>query len=110
MTRLVEASRWVFFDVLATSAAAGAAVAMALREQLPAATIRSAPGSAPSDDERLPHLLHCRGAFAGATAAQTRDTIGAALRALDLLAGAGGEPRALVLFREDETDTTARAA
>jgi hypothetical protein len=110
MTRLVEASRWVFFDVLATSAATGAHVAMALREQLPAATIRSAPGSVPSDDERLPHLLHCRGAFAGATAAQARDSIGAALRTLEVLADTGGQARALVLFHEDETDTTVRAA
>jgi hypothetical protein len=110
MTRLVEASRWVFFDVHATSAATGAHVAMALRERLPTATIRSAPGSTPSDDERLPHLLHCRGAFAGATAEQARDSIGAALLALDVLAGAGGQARAIVLFREDETDTAVRAA
>ena len=110
MTRLVEASRWVFFDVLASSAATGAHVAMALREQLPTATIRSAPGSASSDDELRPHLLHCRGAFAGATAAQTRESIAAALGQLDVLAGTGAQARALVLFHEDESDRTVRAA
>ena len=110
MTRLVEASRWVFFDVLASSAATGAHVAMALRERLPAATIRSEPGSSPSDDELRPHLLHCRAAFAGATAEHTRESIAAQLGHLDALADTGAQARALVRFREDDSDRSVRAA
>lgn len=110
MARLVEASRWVVFDVAARSAATGAQVAMALRERLPSATIRSEPGRSPSGDALRPHLLHCRAAFAGASATQTREAISAALRDLEALAATGPQARALVRFRENDSERTAHAA
>jgi hypothetical protein len=108
MTRLVEAGRWVFFDVLAASAANGAHVAMALRERLPAATIRSEPDRSESKDPLYPHLLHCRACVAAQDAEHTQEAIAAALR--DLAALAGEQPRARVLFRESAPARTSRAA
>lgn len=108
MTRLVEAGRWVFFDVRAASAANGAHVAMELRERLPAATIRSEPDRSPSTDPQYPHLLHCRGCIAGQDAERTQEAIAAALR--DLAALAGEQPRAHVVFREGAAVSTSRAA
>jgi hypothetical protein len=108
--RLVEASTWVFFDVLAPGAAAGAHVAMSLRSLLPGATIRSEPDRSPSGDELRPHLLHCRAAFAGASVAQAREAVAAALPGIDVLTGEGAQARALVIFREDGSDRAARAA
>jgi hypothetical protein len=110
VARLVEASSWVFFDVLAPDAAGGAHVAMSLRSLLPGATIRSEPDRSPSIDELRPHLLHCRAAFAGASVAQTREAIEAALRDAKALAGDGAPLRALVVFREGGSGRAARAA
>jgi hypothetical protein len=110
VARLVEASSWLFFDVLAPDAADGAHLAMSLRLMLPGATIRSEPDRLPSTDELRPHLLHCRAAFAGASVAQTREAIEAALRDARALAGDGAPPRALVVFREDGPARAVRAA
>src|ERR1700689_3901125 len=110
MARLVEASSWLFFDVLAPDAAGGAHVAMSLRSLLPGATIRSEPDRSPSTDELRPHLLHCRAAFPGASVAQTREAIAAALPGIDLLAGEGAQARALVVFHEDGPERAVRAA
>jgi len=110
VARLVEVSSWVFFDVLAPGAAAGAHVAMSLRSLLPGATIRSEPDRSPSGDERRPHLLHCRAAFAGASAAQAREAIETVLRDVEALAGDGTPPRALVVFREPGSGRAERAA
>ena len=110
MARLVEASRWVFFDIVAGDAAAGAHVAMELRGRLPGATIRSAPDPSPSADELRPHLLHCRAAFAGAIDARAREALGAALSEIGALAAEDGEPRARVIFGEDSQGPAARAA
>jgi hypothetical protein len=110
VARLVEASNWVFFDVVAPDAAAGAHVAMSLRSLLSGATIRSEPDRSPSSDELRPHLLHCRAAFAGASVAQTREAIEAVLREAKALAGDGLPLRALVVFRDERSDRAARAA
>jgi len=110
VARLVEASNWAFFDVLAPDAAGGAHVAMSLRSLLPGATIRSEPDRSPSSDELRPHLLHCRAAFAGASVAQTREAIETALGDAKALAGNGDPLRALVLFREEDSSRAARAA
>lgn len=108
--RLVEASHWVFFDVIAESAATAAAVAMALRELLPSATIPSQPSDAPSGEEGRPHVLHCRGALPGATPAQAREAIEAALRSVRALAAADGSARAHVAFRDEDSSRSARSA
>jgi hypothetical protein len=63
--RLVDSSRWVFFDVVACDAASAAYVAMWLREQIPAAIIQSAPDERPSGDPALPHRLRCRAQLHG---------------------------------------------
>ena len=110
MARLVEASRWVFFDIVAGDAAGGAHVAMELRLALPGATIRSAPDPSPSADALRPHLLHCRAAFAGATDAQARELLAAALGEIRALVADGGEPRARVIFGEGSPGHVARAA
>ena len=110
MAKLVEASSWVFFDVLAPGAAAGAHVAMSLRSLLPGATIRSEPDRSPSQDERRPHLLHCRAAFPGASAAAARQAIEAALRHVEALAGDGAHAHALVVFGEERSGRDADAA
>jgi hypothetical protein len=110
VARLVESSSWVFFDVLAPDAASGAHVAMSLRTLLPGATIRSAPERSPSTDERRPHLLHCRAAFAGASVAQAREAINAARPRVEALAGDAASARALVVFRDDGAGRSERAA
>ncbi len=108
--RLVEAGDWVFFDVHAPSAATGAAVAMALREALAGATIRSAPAPTATAEESRPHLLHCRASIPARTAEQTRAVLTAALASIDALDGHGEEPRARVVFHDDPATATARAA
>jgi hypothetical protein len=104
MPRLVEASHWVFFDVLARNEAAGAHVAMELRERLRGASVRSVPDRARSEDSQRPHLLHCRAAAPGQTAADTREALEATLGGLAALAGP--DARARVVF----TDTPAQQA
>jgi hypothetical protein len=110
VARLVDTSSWVFFDVLAPDAAAGAHVSMSLRSLLPGATIRSEPDRLPSTDELRPHLLHCRAASAGAASAQTREAIEAAMGDVEALAADGAAPRALVVFRAEAPGRAARAA
>lgn len=77
-----DSGSWSFFDVLARDAAVGAHVAMALREAVPGAMIHSTPATSTSKDEELPHMLHCRAAISGMTAAETREALEAALAAL----------------------------
>ncbi len=108
--RLVEAGSWVFFDVLARDAATGAHVAMALRDAVPGATIRSAPDASSSVEEARPHLLHCRASMPASAAEQTRLVLAAALATLDALDGRGEEPHARVVLKDDAVAETAHAA
>jgi hypothetical protein len=108
--RLVEAGSWVFFDVLARDAASGAHVAMALREAVPGATIRSTPDASPSAEEPRPHLLHCRASMPASTAEQTRAVLAAALATVDALDAHGEEPSARVVLKDDAAAQAARAA
>jgi hypothetical protein len=108
--RLVEAGSWVFFDVLARDAATGAHVAMALREAVPGATVRSTPDASPSPEEPRRHLLHCRASMPASTAEQTRAVLAKALATLATLDAHGEEPRARVVIRDDTEAQTARAA
>jgi hypothetical protein len=97
-----DSSSWSFFDVLALDAAAGAHIAMALREALPAAAIHSTPASASSPDEELPHVLRCRAAVGGLTASETRKALEAAIAGI-------GRSEARLVFR-DEASSAGRSA
>jgi len=108
--RLVEAGSWVFFDVLARDAATGAHVAMALREAVPGATIRSAPDPSTSQEKPRPHRLHCRASMPSSTAEQTRALLTAAFATVDVLDAQGEEPLARVVVRDDAAADAARAA
>jgi len=108
--RLVEAGSWVFFDVHARDAATGAHVAMALREAIPGATVRSAPDASPSPEEPRRHLLHCRASMPASTAEHTRAVLVQALATLGALDADGDEPRARVVIRDDAAAQSARAA
>ena len=108
--RLVEAGSWVFFDVLARDAATGAHVAMALREAVPGATLRSAPDASSSQEGPRPHLLHCRASMPASSAEQTRAILTAALATVDALDAQGGEPLARVVLHDGAAADAARAA
>jgi hypothetical protein len=108
MARLVEANHWIFFDVLARNEAAGAHVAMELRERLPGTTVRSAPGRSRSQDSQMPHLLHCRAAASGRSAQETREALAARLE--DLRALAGPDVRARIVFTDSPAQQDRAAA
>jgi hypothetical protein len=75
---------WTSFDIRSRDAAVAAHVAMWLREQLPAASIKSAP-----DDLLHQEVLHCDAAIPDKTAAETERLVMAALRALPEVGGPG---------------------
>jgi hypothetical protein len=108
VARLVEANSWIFFDVLARDEAAGAHVAMELRERLPGSTVRSAPDRSRSQDSQLPHLLHCRAAASGRNAQETREALDATLEALASLAGP--DLRARIVFTDSPAQQDRAAA
>jgi hypothetical protein len=108
--RLVEAGSWVFFDVLARDAASGAHVAMALREAVPGATIRSAPDASSSPEEPRPHLLHCRASMPASSVEQTRAVLTAALATVTALDARGAEPGVRVVMHDGAAADAARAA
>jgi hypothetical protein len=91
---------WTSFDIQARDSAAAAHVAMWLREQMPAATIKSAP-----DDLIHMDVLHCRAALPDRTAEQTEQAVKAELRTLREVDG----PEAVAHFDFDAI-SHARAA